>query len=305
MSPRPRMLYILAPSYSGSTLLTYLLAQHPEIATIGELKATRMGDIDAYQCSCGVLIRECRFWTELTERAQKAGLDFSVDDFGTVYGDGGGFVDRIVRALVRGPLFESVRAAALAALPESRTRVAAVTHQNLVLSRIVCEMQGGQVFLDGSKDSARLLHYLRSGEWDVKVIYLQRDGRGVTNSYVKHDGIDYDGAIGYWKKAVTELQTMRARLDDDMVYDILYEDLCREPEEELSGICGWLGIADLDHGRGFDAGSQHVLGNRMRLSNVSEVRFDEAWRKLLTQEKLAAFDERAGSLNRSLGYKVA
>ena len=65
---------------------------------------------------------------------------------------------------------------------------------NLVLSRLVCDMQGGQVFLDGSKDSARLLHYLRSGEWDIKVIYLQRDGRGVTNSYVKHDRVDYDEA---------------------------------------------------------------------------------------------------------------
>ena len=48
-----------------------------------------------------------------------------------------------------------------------------------------------------------------------------------------------------------------------------------------------------------------MLGNRMRLSNVSEVRFDEALRKLLTQEKLAAFEEHAGSLNRSLGYKAA
>ena len=305
MSARPRMLYILAPSYSGSTLLTYLLAQHPSIATIGELKATRMGDIDAYQCSCGELIRACSFWTELTQRARDAGLDFSVDKFGTVYGEGNGFVNKVVRALVRGPLFEAVRAAALAVLPESQTRVAAVTRQNVVLSRIVCEMQGGDVFLDGSKDSARLLHYLRSGEWDIKVIYLQRDGRGVTNSYVKHDGVDYDGAIDYWNKAVTELQTMRARLDDAMVYDLLYEDLCRDPEKELSGICNWLGVETFDLGRGFDAESQHVLGNRMRLNNVSEIRFDEAWRKLLTEDKLAAFNVRAGSLNRSLGYDAA
>ena len=305
MSQRPRLLYILAPSYSGSTLLTYLLAQHPAIATIGELKATRMGDVDAYQCSCGELIRQCPFWTGLTQRARDAGLEFSVDAFGTVYGEGARFTDRVVRALVRGPLFETVRAAALAVLPERTTRIAAVTHQNLVLSRLVCDMQGGQVFLDGSKDSARLLHYLRSGEWDIKVIYLQRDGRGVTNSYVKHDRVDYDGAIAYWKKAVTELQRMRARLDDDMVYDLLYEDLCREPEERLAAICGWLGIDEFDHGRGLDAESHHVLGNRMRLANVNEIRLDEKWRKLLSSDKLAAFEERAGELNRTLGYKAA
>ena len=48
MSERPRLLYILAPSYSGSTLLTYLLSQHDAIATVGELKATSRGDLDTY-----------------------------------------------------------------------------------------------------------------------------------------------------------------------------------------------------------------------------------------------------------------
>lgn len=305
MSRRPQLLYILAPSYSGSTLLTYLLAQHADIATIGELKATRMGDIDAYRCSCGELIRECDFWSRLTRRAREEGLDFSLEKFGTVYGDGPGLVNKIVRALVRGPLFEAVRSISLALLPESMTRVRAVTRQNKTLSDIVCDMQGGTIFLDGSKDSARLLYYLRSGEWDIKVIYLQRDGRGVTNSYVKHDGVDYDGAIQYWQKAVTELQRMRSTLPDDQVYDLLYEDLCREPQQKLAEICRWLGIEELDHATSFSAESQHVLGNSMRLNNVSEVRFDEAWRKKLTPENLRAFDEHAGSLNRSLGYDAA
>ena len=305
MSERPQLLYILAPSYSGSTLLTYLLAQHEAIATIGELKATRMGDIDAYRCSCGALIRECEFWSRLAQRATDEGLAFSLDDFGTVYGNGTSFVDRVVRALVRGPVFETARSALLGLLPDSMTRVRAVTRQNLTLSKIVCDMQGGSIFLDGSKDSARLLHYLRSGEWDIRVIYLQRDGRGVTNSYVKHDGVDYDGAIDYWRKAVTELQRMRGRLDDDRVYDLLYEDLCREPERRLAEICRWLGIEALDHGTTFSAESQHVLGNSMRLNNVTEIRFDEAWRKKLTPQNLRDFEQRAGALNRRLGYEAA
>ena len=305
MSARPQLLYILAPSYSGSTLLTYLLAQHAAIATIGELKATRMGDIDAYRCSCGELIRECDFWSRLTQRATDEGLDFSLDEFGTVYGNGTGFVNKVVRALVRGPVFETARSIMLKLLPDSMTRVRAVTGQNLTLSRIVCDLQGGTIFLDGSKDSARLLHYLQSGEWDIKVIYLQRDGRGVTNSYVKHDGVDYDGAIEYWRKAVTELQRMRGKLDDVRVYDLLYEDLCREPEQKLAEICRWLNIDELDHGATFSAESQHVLGNSMRLNNVTEIRFDEAWRKKLTRQNLRDFEERAGALNRSLGYEAA
>ena len=136
-------------------------------------------------------------------------------------------------------------------------------------------------------------------------LYLQRDGRGVTNSYVKHDGVDYDGAIAYWHKAVTELQQMRSTLADSQVYDLLYEDLGREPERRLAEICSWLGIDELDHATSFSAESQHVLGNSMRLNNVSEIRFDEAWRSKLTPENLSAFGQHAGDLNRSLGYDAA
>ena len=39
------LVYILSPSYSGSTLLTFLLNTHPEIATIGELKAQALGNL--------------------------------------------------------------------------------------------------------------------------------------------------------------------------------------------------------------------------------------------------------------------
>ena len=38
------LVYILAASHSGSTLLAMLLSTHPEICTVGELKATNLGD---------------------------------------------------------------------------------------------------------------------------------------------------------------------------------------------------------------------------------------------------------------------
>ena len=89
MSTRPVLLYILAPSFSGSTLLTYLLAQHPRVATVGELKATQMGPIDDYRCSCGEPMRTCAFWQALDREAGADGVDFSLEDFGTVF-DGTG-----------------------------------------------------------------------------------------------------------------------------------------------------------------------------------------------------------------------
>ena len=53
-------LYVASPSYSGSTLLTMLLAEHPEVATIGEMKGGQE-DLSSYRCSCGALFAACPF----------------------------------------------------------------------------------------------------------------------------------------------------------------------------------------------------------------------------------------------------
>ena len=179
MSVQRDLLYILAPSFSGSTLLTYLLAQHPEIATVGELKATQMGPIEKYRCSCGELILDCNFWKTLQNGANAAGLEFSLDKFATVFEGGGSFSDRVVRASVRGELFEQVRSILLHVIPGVASRLDGLAVRNRKLADIVCQLQGGRIILDGSKDAVRLLHLINSGYWNIKVIYLQMDGRGV------------------------------------------------------------------------------------------------------------------------------
>ena len=57
-------IYITSASFSGSTLLTFLLNTHPEIATIGEMKGDSM-DVERYRCSCGDPIGRCPFWQRL------------------------------------------------------------------------------------------------------------------------------------------------------------------------------------------------------------------------------------------------
>ncbi len=303
MSDRPVLLYILAPSYSGSTLLTYLLAQHSAISTIGELKATSMGDIDKYQCSCGELIRECGFWNDVKRKADDSGIEFSVDEFKTVYRGKTRPVHKVVHALVRNRWFERVRSLLLGVFPESLSRLRETSRQNFVLSQIVCELQEGPIFMDGSKDSTRLLHMMRSDLWDVKVIYLQRDGRGVVNSYLKHDNIDEQGAVHYWIKAMRELQNMRARLQDEMVFDLHYEELCKNPRETLAAIAKWLGVDESElQQMDFRSNENHILGNGMRLGNVGEIRFDESWREKLSEDALTYFAEHAADINKNIGY---
>ena len=57
-----RLAYVLAASHSGSTVLSMLLGAQPRLCTVGELKATALGDPERYRCSCRELIGDCVFW---------------------------------------------------------------------------------------------------------------------------------------------------------------------------------------------------------------------------------------------------
>ena len=104
-----KLIYVFSPSFSGSTLLTLALNHHPDIASIGEVKATAMGDVSNYHCSCGVLLNDCDFWKGITEKINRLGYQFELDNFGTHYGSSNWLKNRILGAQVRGEYFEYLR----------------------------------------------------------------------------------------------------------------------------------------------------------------------------------------------------
>lgn len=299
----PEVAYILSPSYSGSTLLTLLLAGHPDIGTIGELKATAMGDVDRYVCSCGEGITRCAFWTAVGEALARRGVAFDLGDFGTHFRAPGRLVaDRALRAVYRGPLFEACRDAALKWLPAGRVALRSVIDRNDALIRTVLDLQEARVFLDGSKDVIRLRHMLDSGRWAIRVIHLVRDGRGAANSYMKHNACGMAEAAKMWVRTNRQCERLLARMDPDAWIRLRYEDLCRAPADALGEPLRLLGCEPVRADADLRAANHHILGNRMRLRSVGDIRLDEKWRRDLSAADLAAFDRIAGDPNRRYGY---
>jgi len=293
----------MSPSYSGSTLLTYLLATHPEISTIGELKATSMGDIDSYTCSCGSLLKECQFWSHLQEsmQAKNAPLDFH--HFGTNFKSESKLCNKLLRSSVRGRLFEYLRKAAFALLPVCGGERLSILDMNRHMIEAICVLQGGSVFLDGSKDPVRLQFMHQSGLWNIKVINLIRDGRGVTNSYMRHSEAGMDVAAMEWLHSMNEIQNMETYLQPEQIMHVTYEHLCREPDTVLADIYEFIGVDKSLVNVDYQSTSHHILGNAMRLSSTREIRLDEKWKKNLGAEELEVFRSLVGSLNRHLGYQ--
>lgn len=296
--------YILSPSYSGSTLLTFLLATHPSIATIGELKATAMGDIDSYRCSCGAMIRECGFWKRLTGELTDRGVGFDLENFGTHFqADSRPLANRLLHGRVRGRLFEAARDTALCVLPTCRRNRERVLQKNQAVIDAIRDIQGGEVFLDGSKDPVRLKHLVASGLWNVKAICLIRDGRGVANSYMRHYDVPMTVAAKEWRQAHEECDRVVSRLPAASSITVHYETLCRDPDRTLSAVFEFLGLDSRRASRDFHAVEHHILGNAMRLRSSSEIVLDEKWKSTLTAADPQTFDRLAGDLNRRYGYE--
>ncbi len=296
------LVYILCPSYSGSTLLTLLLATHRDIATIGELKATPLGDVTKYPCSCGVPIVSCPFWEEVGRAMATRGHVFSPSAFDTHFRARSWLADAVLRAGLRGSLFEAARRVAAGLLPAARHRFREVLARNIAMIDCVCEITGGRVFLDGSKDPIRLQYLRRSGFPEVRLLYLLRDGRGTAFSIMRHHEVPMEQAALEWVRDQLECDRAMAALPEAARLRIRYEDLCREPGRIMERIYRFL---DLDPQLGsltYHAADHHILGNSMRLHSLQTIRLDEGWREGLSPSELATFEDIGGRLNRAHGY---
>lgn len=296
------LIYIASPSFSGSTLLTFLLNTHPSIATIGELK---WGDIDFddYRCSCDRLLRECPFWLSVVAQMSERSLTFDLQRPPTDFRcRGRTMADRIVRARVRGPLFERVRDTMVAVMPPARRSWPTIARFNREIIEVILELQSGSVFVDGSKDPVRLKYLHETGNYRIRVIQLVRDGRGVVNSAIKNERHSVEHAAREWKCTHRQIECVADRIRPDALIRVRYEDLCADPRAEMGRLFQTLALPDAPWIEKFRDVEHHILGNRMRLRQETTIALDEKWRTTLDEKALATFDAVAGPLNRRYGY---
>ncbi len=323
---RVRLLYILAASHSGSTLLAMLLGNHPEICTVGEMKHTSIGDVDRYRCSCGALIRACGFWNDVARDMRSRGLDYRVARGETDFATGApALARRLLSPLHRGPALEMVRDVALSCVPGWRRHRRRVQARNAALAAAVCRRSGRRLIVDSSKIGTRLKFLLRNSALDVKIVRLVRDGRAVALTYMDparyadaanpslrgggHGGsrereqLPLERAAHEWRRSNEEAEALLRTVDPGRWLAIKYEDLCADPVATLTRVFEFAGVDPSRASTDFRAGQHHVVGNGMRLDATSEIRLDARWRDALQAADLSRFQAVAGDLNQRLGYE--
>jgi hypothetical protein len=322
-----QLAYILTASHSGSTLLSMLLASHPQIATVGEIKlsASAMGEIDSYRCSCGEFIRKCRFWSKVREGMAARGREFDISNARTDYREVESRYARwLLGPLHRGMLLESLRDGALGISPAWRKQLAEVQGRNAALVSTIAEITGARVIADSSKTAVRLKYLLRNAELQIKIVRLIRDGRGVGLTYMapasfadaKDPALRSGGSGGQrekerlsmaqaayqWRRSNEEAENALRGVGKSQWIQVRYEDLCEHTANTLVRLFEFLGLDPSKRARDFRTVENHVVGNGMRLDTTSEIQLDERWRENLTEQDLRVFNDVAGELNKRYGY---
>jgi hypothetical protein len=321
-----RLVYILAASHSGSTLLSMLLNSHPDVCTVGELKATSLGDPGKYRCSCQQLIRDCPFWNGISQDMAARGFDFDIANAGTDIRTGmSPYVRRLLKPLHRSPALEIVRDMALNLSPAWRRNLPNILARNLALIQCVAARTGKKAIIDSSKIGIRLKYLLRIPELDIRVIRTIRDGRGVTLTYIDparfadasdptlrqggmggsrvEERLTMEQAAKEWRRSNEEAEEVLKLLDQSKYIVNHYESLCRNPKETLHKIFTFIGVDPEKRTKDFRMVEHHVVGNGMRLDSCSEIKLDERWRTNLTSADINIFNAVAGDLQHRFGYK--
>jgi hypothetical protein len=301
--------YVCLPGcrFTGSTLLGSLLNEHPECASIGAATGLiRRTDLTTYRCSCGELFRECEFWNHIGERTRSLGYPVNVFDTN--------FWNTHLR-LARTPAVNFVlarslgwdsanraRDAVVRMLPGARPRIARMGWNTWSLATAVLERTGKRVFVDTARDHQRPKFLHGHPALDVKVIHLVRDPRGNVASIMKHTGVDVATATRQWKHANVEAERVRHHLPPESWMSLRYEALCADPAGVLDRISEFLGIGRTMTSDRFQATVNHIIGNKMRLQGLREIREDLSWRTTLGEAELTTIARIAGATSRRFGY---
>ncbi|MBK6552336.1 MAG: sulfotransferase domain-containing protein [Rhodocyclaceae bacterium] len=292
---RSRLLYVTSSSYSGSTLLAFLLNTHPGIFTVSEMIGWDFEDGEEFRCSCGATLDRCPLFVSIAKAFADHGLPFRTNRFGTAYqlvAD-----ERLNRYLTtnlprsRNSTAERLRDTLVRRLPLLRNRLRRTEQANRVFVETVLAYSGASVFADVSKEPHRLRHLARIPEFKVAVLYLVRDIRGVVVSNMRERANDVRTAARIWLWDQHDIQRILQEFPGART--LYYEDLCQDVDRELAGMHAFLGLDHVPYPGDFKSSEHHILGNSMRTREVSKIVSDEKWKTAISSENLGAIRQEA------------
>lgn len=279
MTPAVNIVYIAGYGRSGSTFLDIVLGASPSVYGVGALSNLFKWGAEGHSCSCGQGVMACDFWGEILRE-----LGIQQQDCARL--------EKLSRAVERRRWFKRD------VTPAMREEYQQLQQR---LWGLVVEKAGTRYILDSSKSSKASFHrpaLLMEAGFNVKLIHLSRDGRGVLWSVLKKLGspewqnreaprpVRAVRAIMGWNVANQQAFTLKKQLPADNYVHLTYEELVTDPDKALAKLGDFLGIETRElqavlHGERGVSAAHNIGGNRLRFEKDIRLKPDFEWQARL------------------------
>jgi hypothetical protein len=284
---KPTIIYIMGYGRSGSTLLDIILGNNPKIESLGEVAFYYNKYMDQDNlCSCSKSLSNCQFWSQVN-------MKHAIYVFPLKPWDLYSFICKVENILSLPLLIFNL-------LP-FRTVEGYRKHMQGFF-RAVMETSGRKVLIDSSKSTrtkiGRPVAMKKICGFDIKIIHLVRDGRGIMFSRLKgknqllEKGMNDDKWAGPYFATISWLITNLTSLLVEFLYfrgktlRVNYEDIVSNYKQEIQRISRFIGvnldnvIETIEQNMELKVG-HNVGGNRIRLEKKVTLKKDFEWQDKL------------------------
>ena len=277
---RPRILYLLGVTRSGSTVLDAILGSHPGVLATGELYHLLRDDHGRTRvCACGQTVTHCPFWSAVLADWRRHEPHFDAGTYLRAQNDFERF-RRVPQVLRQGQR------------PSPAFRQYGEWTESLL--QAVGGQRGDKFIADSSKHPPRALALLATRRFDIVLVHIVRDPRAVAWSKVKYLRSPWGPrrlnkpfplavrSAMNWVEVNLFAERM-GRSTGAPYLRLRYEDLADDPAVELRRLGRFVGLDLEETGRGIAEGQpltygHLVAGNRARFQTGRSLAKDLDWR---------------------------
>ncbi len=281
------VIMLVGEGHSGSTLLDLIMDSHSQVVGVGELshydKHLKLGGL----CSCGRLIKDCKFWQKVFEDVDSSKLPL-------IYRKKGDF-------LCNKNIYFYYK--------DSEKKLDRVDYTNTAeqVYKNILQFSGKKIVFDSSKDYDRAEALIKFNQnLDITLLHLVRDGRGVAYSNIKLGRNGYE-FMKKWMISNLKIELVKKRNKNVRNIFILYEDFVKNPERVLKYILNQVDLSFEDKMLNFGNVIHHQPGGNFNLrikAKTDEIKLDEKWKRKMSLKDKIIFNILFGWLNFFYRFRV-
>ena len=296
-----KVLSIVGPGRSGTTILANVLGEVQGVVHAGELRwLWQRGLIERRPCGCGRPPLDCRVWSGVLDRVlEDGGRLGAADELATA-------VSGVVRAqrelVVRRNRLRAIRGAT-----GGDTDWAAMAHMRALTAEVcsaLAEVTEARVIIETSKFAQEAALLAAVDRIDHYVLHVVRDPRAVAYSWRRAKPLPISGgtttmatqgllaSVGRWTENCLGAELLRRYVPHDRWLFLRYEDFAAAPRMSIDRVLAFVGIGTEGPFVSDDTlvlGTNHTVSgnpNRFRTGSVRIVEDDEWSARMARRDKM-------------------